>query len=65
MITPQKQIDIRFIRIQGEGDFSGHIFPANRPSQILKDTAYDWQIGLRTLRRLDDIEIKVEINSSP
>lgn len=63
VITPQKQIDIRFERIKGEGEFSGHIFPGNRPSQILKGSAYDWQIGLRTLRRSDDVEIEVTVTS--
>jgi hypothetical protein len=54
--TPLLKIDLRFEILKGEGEFCGQISRANRPGQIgchgahLYD-AYDWQIGLRTLRR--------------
>lgn len=60
--TPQKSIDIRFELTQGSGDFSGHIFRANRPTQIVKGyEAFDWQIGLRTLRRSPAAQIQIHI----
>lgn len=60
--TPQKTIEVRFTLAQGTGDFCGHIFFANRPSQVAKGfEAYDWQIGVRTLRKSDDALLKIEI----
>jgi hypothetical protein len=54
--TPHVHIHLRFEILKGEGEFCGHISRANRPSQIAchgsnQYEAYDWQIGLRTLRR--------------
>ncbi|MBX7065692.1 MAG: hypothetical protein K1X28_00535 [Parachlamydiales bacterium] len=60
--TPQKTIELRFKLTEGSGDFCGHIFPANRPSQIAKGfEAYDWHIGMRTLRRSPTARIEIEI----
>lgn len=60
--TPEKTLQLRFILKEGSGDFLGHIFPANRPSQIAKGyEAYDWQIALRCLRR-SKCRIEVEVN---
>ena len=60
--TPEKTIELIFLLTAGEGDFCGHIFPANRPSQIAKGyTAYDWQIGLRTLRRSTPARIEIRL----
>lgn len=59
--TPQKKFQLVFHLMQGSGDFCGHIFRANRPSQVLKDKAYDWQIGIRTLRRSAAAQIGLEI----
>lgn len=61
--TPSRVIHIRFELSQGTGDFCGHIFRANRPSQIAKGyEAYDWQIGLRTLRRSARAQIQIHID---
>ncbi len=54
--TPLLKIDLRFELLDGEGEFCGQISRANRPNQIACRganlyEAYDWQIGLRTLRR--------------
>ena len=54
--TPSLRINLRFEIESGEGEFCGHISRANRPGQIGAHgpclyEAYDWQIGLRTLRR--------------
>lgn len=58
--TPSKTIDLTFILTEGSGDFCGHIFPANRGSQVCKGyEAYDWQIGLRTLRRSKTAQIQI------
>lgn len=60
--TPQKTLHLKMELTQGTGDFFGHIFRANRPSQICKGyEAYDWQIGLRTLRRSSTAQIGVFI----
>ncbi len=58
--TPQKTVHLRFFLKEGSGDFCGHIFFANRPSQVAKGhEAYDWQIGLRTLRRSPKVRIEI------
>lgn len=47
------QLDIKVI--EGEGRFFGHIARANRPGQKgknLKFEVFDWQIGVRTICRL-------------
>ena len=54
--TPSLNINLRFEILKGEGEFCGNISRANRPGQIAcyganLYEAYDWQIGLRTLRR--------------
>ncbi|PIS02781.1 MAG: hypothetical protein COT85_01760 [Chlamydiae bacterium CG10_big_fil_rev_8_21_14_0_10_42_34] len=60
--TPTKNIQFKFELTSGAGDFCGHIFRSNRPSQILKGyEAYDWQIAVRTLRREGPCQIKVNI----
>lgn len=62
--TPTLTIDLQFELTQGTGDFCGHICRANRPSQIAgKGTfeVYDWQIGIRTLRRSSPAQIKVQL----
>ncbi len=62
--TPTRTIHLVFELTEGSGDFCGHIFRANRPSQICKGyEAYDWQIGLRTLRRSGPAQIKISHNS--
>jgi len=61
---------LTFSLIEGEGQFLGHFTPGNRPSQIAlkgKDrfNAYDWQIFLRTIRRLAPCKIRVLIEIHP
>lgn len=52
---------LTFEAVQGEGDFCGHILRGNRPCQLANTGAYDWKIGLRTLRRSEDAAIKIRI----
>lgn len=60
--TPQRTLNVKFTLTHGSGDFCGHIFRSNRPSQICKGhEAYDWQIGLRTLRRSAAAQIQAII----
>ena len=64
--TPSKTIVLQFELTLGSGNFCGQIFRANRPSQIAckganQYEAYDWQIGLRTLRREGPAQIQVTL----
>jgi hypothetical protein len=60
--TPQKTINFKFELTGGSGDFCGHIFRSNRPSQVFKGyEAYDWQIGIRTLRRSSTAQIRIAL----
>ncbi len=64
--TPSLSIDLCFELTKGSGDFYGHIFRANRPSQCEKGyEAYDWQIGVRTLRRSSEAQITVMLSERP
>ncbi len=59
--TPSQSISLSFHLTEGVGDFLGHIFPGNRPSQIAKGfQTYDWHIGLRTLRRSPSAQIQIK-----
>lgn len=62
--TPSLSFDLKFELLQGEGDFCGHIFRSNRPTQTACKgpalyEAYDWQIGLRTLRRSSGCQVRL------
>lgn len=51
---------------EGEGDFLGHIHPANRPAQRTKGKGsypkiFDWQMSLRAVRREGPCRIRVVI----
>jgi hypothetical protein len=64
--TPSLSFDLKFELLEGTGDFCGHIFRSNRPTQTackgaLLYEAYDWQIGLRTLRRSADCQIRIAL----
>lgn len=64
--TPLLQIEAAFTLIEGVGDFCGQISRANRPSQTACQKAllyevFDWQIGLRTLRRSTSCRIQLEL----
>lgn len=65
--TPALTLHLRFELTSGSGNFCGHIFRANRPGQtankgVNQHEAYDWQIGLRTLRRSAPAQIKVLVS---
>ncbi len=64
--TPSLKVELRFDLLSGEGDFCGHHFRGNRPSQTACKganlyEAYDWQIGLRTLRRSAPCTLRIII----
>ncbi|MES2274015.1 MAG: hypothetical protein V4487_07470 [Chlamydiota bacterium] len=67
--TSLKTIDLKIELIQGDGNFCGRLFFANRPTQVackgaLLYEAYDWQIGLRTLSRSGDCRIRIALEIS-
>lgn len=56
------QSEISFELLEGEGDFCGHLFRANRSHQkattgALQYESFDWKIALRTLRRSEQCSI--------
>lgn len=64
--TPALKINLRF---DAEGEFCGHISRGNRPGQIAlhgenQYEAYDWQIGLRTLKRVGPCKVLCTISLS-
>lgn len=64
--TPELQIECVFELLEGEGMFCGHLLRANRPGQVackgpLLYETYDWQIGLRTLRRSQACKIQLTL----
>ena len=64
--TPGLKLEVRFELLEGEGTFCGHISRSNRPGQTgcrgsAQYEAYDWQIGLRTLRRNGPCQIAAQI----
>lgn len=66
--TPAMRVTLCFELVEGRGDFCGHISRANRPGQIANHgthqfEAYDWQIGIRTLRREGHCVIKCILTS--
>ena len=64
--SPNQTIFLRFELTKGTGDFRGHLFYGNRPSQtkVKNHQAYDWQIALRTLRRSPKAQIRVSVDVS-
>jgi len=52
---------LSFEKIDGEGDFLGHISRGNRPAQLDTDIthAHDWKISIRTLRRTSDLRLRL------
>ena len=57
---------LKFELLRGEGEFCGHVFRSNRPGQIgtkgvNEYEAFDWKIGLRTLRRSFDCAVCVQL----
>ncbi len=66
-LSGNKEIQMVFELVEGEGDFMGHIAQANRPSQTRqlsdkKPRIFDWVLFLRTLRRSGYCKIKAGIS---
>lgn len=64
IVSKKSRIQLRFSLNKGEGVFMGHLFPANRPSQISREdrfAAYDWKIALRTLKRSAGCSVKISM----
>lgn len=59
--SPNKTLKLSFKILEGEGTFMGHISRGNRPAQIETDnyTAYDWKIGIRTIRRTPKLKLSL------
>lgn len=67
-ISSGVKFEIVFSLLEGGGDFCGHIYRSNRPNQTACKgpslyEAYDWKIGLRTLRRSATAKIGITISS--
>lgn len=62
--TPELSLHFSFQIEAGDGDFCGHISRGNRPFQTAKSdlAAYDWRIGLRTLRRSKTARISLTLH---
>jgi hypothetical protein len=59
--TPNKTLKLSFKILEGEGTFMGQISRGNRPAQIetKSDTAYDWKISMRTIRRTPKLKLSL------
>lgn len=59
---------LSFSLIEGQGSFWGHIYQGNRKSQIYKGenrfVAYDWVIGLRTVKREGPVKIQASLKTT-
>ncbi len=64
--TATKTLTLSFEIGEGEGILLGHISRGNRPSQLLTHdfTAYDWKIGIRTLRRSKILRLSFSVDES-
>lgn len=58
--TPTLEINLVFELASGKGDFLGHLSKANRPAEKSKTGPFDWQMGIRTLRREGPCRIKAK-----
>ncbi|MEX1012693.1 MAG: hypothetical protein WD595_00470 [Waddliaceae bacterium] len=68
--TRTLKVSLRFLLVNGTGNFVGHLMLGNRPSQLLRkgkwrQYAFDRQIFLRTLRRDSSCQIQAEIEMEP
>ncbi len=62
--TKEKKIKLILSLKKGEGEFMGHISRGNRPAQLESGKEifpYDWKIGLRTIRRTEEVVICLRI----
>jgi hypothetical protein len=69
IISKDRQYELSFSVISGEGQFWGHLYRANRPGQLSckgddKHEAFDGVIGLRTIKRGSQASIQVVIHST-
>ncbi|QVL56838.1 MAG: hypothetical protein KFB93_05490 [Simkaniaceae bacterium] len=62
IVTPVETLNFTFKLIEGEGDFLGHLSFGNRPAQLETHdfTAYDWKIGIRSLRRTPTLKLHLQ-----
>lgn len=61
--SPSLQLKMTFVQSNSDDQFFGHLSMANRPTQLRTSVfeSYDWQIGLRTIRRSPQSSIKVKL----
>ncbi|HEX2579491.1 MAG TPA: hypothetical protein VHK67_03715 [Rhabdochlamydiaceae bacterium] len=64
IVSKERQIELSFRVISGEGKFWGHLYRANRPGQLCckgedKHEAFDGVIGLRTIKRNSQVEVSL------
>ena len=62
IVTSVKTVNFTFKILEGDGDFLGHLSFGNRPAQLETHdfTAYDWKIGIRTLRRTTILKLRLQ-----
>lgn len=67
IVSKDRQIELSFRVLTGEGQFWGHLYRANRPGQLCckgeeKHEAFDGVIGLRTINRNSQVRIEVYLS---
>ncbi|MEM8727397.1 MAG: hypothetical protein AAGE99_01590 [Chlamydiota bacterium] len=62
ILTPVKTVKFTFDIVEGEGDLLGRLSFGNRPAQLetADFTAYDWKIGIFSLRRTPRLKLRLE-----
>ncbi|HEX4839077.1 MAG TPA: hypothetical protein VFU89_01395 [Rhabdochlamydiaceae bacterium] len=63
IVSKERQIELSFRLISGEGRFWGHLYRGNRPGQLCckgedKHEAFDGVIGLRTIERNTQVNLE-------
>ncbi|MGH7889906.1 MAG: hypothetical protein ACRENF_05075, partial [Thermodesulfobacteriota bacterium] len=64
IVSKDHAIELSFVLEEGEGQFWGHLYRGNRPGQLCcrgeeKHEAFDWVIGLRTVKRSAKATIRI------
>ncbi len=67
IISKDRQLELSFSIISGEGQFWGHLYRANRPGQLSckgddKHEAFDGVIGLRTIKRYSKTILQISLS---
>ncbi len=67
IISHEQRFKLVFSLAEGEGQFFGHIMPANRPMQTMakgarRFEAFDWQISLRTIKRTEHCVLHAQLH---